>query len=114
MVSSEEAALIFRKWEEEYVPLLFRGYSSLYMQSILCGLESANDGVIRLRMQGLGYIDIRLSQFTFEYFDPAAQRTAPDEEESQNPMDSLTTGAGIVATTPAGDSFILLEILFTE
>lgn len=114
MVSCDDAALIFRKWEEENTPLLFRSRSPLYTHSMLCGLESAKDGAIRLRLQGLGYIDIHIpSEFTFEYFDPAAQRDKPEGGVAQKLVDSLSTGAGIAATNPAGETFMFLEILFT-
>ena len=113
MVSYEEASLIFGKWSDENTPLLFRSHSPLYTHSMLCGLDSAKDGAIRLRLQGLGYIDVRVSaEFTFEYFDPAAQRDIPGGDLPGNPADSLATGAGIVATNPSGETFLLLEILF--
>lgn len=113
MVSTDEATLIFSKWAEENIPLLFRAHSSHYKHSILCGLDAVENGVIRLRMQGLGHIEVLIKDFTFEYFDPATQRSDPDEEATEKPLDSLATGAGIIATAPSGDSFLLLEILFT-
>ena len=114
MVSYDEASLIFSKWSEENTPLLFRSQSPLYTHSILCGLDSAKYGTIRLNVQGIGYIDVTVSpKFTFEYFDPAAHRDTPGDAVPPNPADSLTTGAGIVATSPSGETFLLLEILFT-
>jgi hypothetical protein len=114
VVSYEEASLIFNKWSEENTPLLFRSHSLRFTHSILCGLDSAKDGAIRLRLQDLGHIEIRISsEFTFEYFDPAAHRHTPGDAVPANPADSLATGAGIVATIPSGESFMLLEILFT-
>jgi hypothetical protein len=114
VVSYDEASLIFRKWEEENTPLLFRSRSPLYTHTMLAGLESAKDGTLRLRLQGLGYIDVHISaEFTFEYFDPATQRDLPGDGELQSVADSLATGAGILATKPSGESFLLLEILFT-
>ncbi len=113
MVSNEEAFLIFRKWAEELIPLLFRSHSPLYTHSILCGMDSVKEDAIRLRMQGLGHVDVRLAPYTFEYFDPAAHRTPPGEPEPDHSMDSLTIGAGIIATTPTGESFLLVEIHFT-
>lgn len=113
MVSYDEASLIFSKWSEENTPLLFRSHSPLYTHSILCGLDSLKDGTIRLLLQGLGHIDIRVSdKFTFEYFDPAAHRDTPGDAVPGNPTDSLATGAGILATSPSGETFLLLEILF--
>jgi hypothetical protein len=114
VVSSYEASLILSKWSEENTPLLFRSHSPLYTHSILCGLDSAKNGAIRLRLQGLGYIDVSVSaEFTFEYFDPAAHRDSPGDAAPPNPADSLKTGAGIVATSQSGETFMLLEILFT-
>ena len=114
MVSYDEASLIFSKWSEENTPLLFRSHSPLYTHSILCGLDSLKDGTIRLLLQGLGHIDVRVSdKFTFEYFDPAAHRDTPGDAVPGNPTDSLATGAGILATSPSGETFLLLEILFT-
>ncbi len=114
MVSSDEAALIFRKWADENTPLLFRSHSPLYAHSMLCGLESAKEGAIRLRLQGLGHIDIHISsEFTFEYFDPAAQRDILGDGVAQSSLDSLATGAGMIASNAAGESFMFLEILFT-
>jgi hypothetical protein len=114
VVSYEEASLIFNKWSDENTPLLFRSRSPLYTHSMLCGLDSAKDGAIRLRLQGLGHIDVRVSaEFTFEYSDPATHRDTPGDGVPANPADSLSTGAGIVATIPTGETFMLLEILFT-
>jgi hypothetical protein len=114
VVSYEEASLIFSKWSGENTPLLFRSHSPRYTHSMLCGLDSAKDGAVRLRLQGLGHIDVRVSaEFTFEYFDPAAHRDTVGDGVPANPADSLSTGAGIVATNPAGETFLLLEILFT-
>jgi hypothetical protein len=114
VVSYGEAFLIFSKWSDENTPLLFRSHSPLFTYSMLCGLDSAKNGAIRLRVQGLGYIDVRLSaEFTFEYFDPATHRDTPGEGGPPNPADSLTIDAGIVATSPSGETFLLLEILFT-
>lgn len=114
MISCEEASLIFNKWSDENTPLLFRSHSPRYTHSMLCGLDSVKDGAFRLLLQDLGYIEVRISdEFTFEYFDPAAHRDPPGEGVTPNPADSLATGAGIVATHPSGESFLLLEILFT-
>jgi hypothetical protein len=114
VVSYEEASLIFRKWSDENTPLLFRSHSPLFTYSMLCGLDSAKNGAIRLRVQGLGYIEVRVSaELTFEYFDPATHRDTTGDRVPADPPDSLTTGAGIVATSPSGETFLLLEILFT-
>ena len=114
MVSYQEASLIFSKWSDENTPLLFRSHSPRYSHSILCGLDSVKDGAIRLRLQGLGHIEVRLSaEFTFEYFDPATHRDTSGDAAPDHPPDSVATGAGIVATIPSGESFMLLEILFT-
>lgn len=114
MISYEEASLIFSKWSDENSPLILRSHSPLYTHSMLCGLDSLKDGAIRLRLQGLGYIDIHISSdFKFEYFDPAAHRDTPGDDLPDKPTDTLATGAGIVATSPSGETFLLLEILFT-
>lgn len=112
MVSTDEAVLIFRKWADEYTPVLFRSHSLRFTHSILCGLESASDGAIKLRLQDLGYIQLRIADFDFEYFDPESPGHKSSEPAAEQPSEPTSTGAGIIATHPSGDSFLLLEILF--
>jgi hypothetical protein len=113
VVSYDEACLIFSKWEEEKLPLLFRSHSPQYTHYMLCGMDSAKDGVLRLRLSDLGYIDVRISaEFAFEYFDPTTERDTTGEALPKDPADPPVGGAGIAATNPAGEIFILLEIIF--
>lgn len=112
MVSCDDALLIFRKWVGENTPLLFRAQSPLYTHSVLGALEFAVSGVVRFRLQSLSYIDIHISSaLTFEYFDPATQRSAPSNSIARSLVASLATGAGLIATNPGGETFVFLEVL---
>lgn len=112
-ITYDDAALMFAKWKCEKTPLLFRQNSSLHKVAMLGALESADTNTVRFHVQYFGYIDVHLSpDITFEYFDPAAQRDMPsDAVEVDNSPHVPATGAGMIASTSTGDSFIFLEIL---
>jgi hypothetical protein len=73
-------------------------------------LEFADRDTIRFRIEGSGHIDVLISPFCmFEYFDPAAQGAMPRAVvELRKLPEPPATGADMVATTPAGESFIFL------
>lgn len=113
LISCDDATLVFGKWKSEETPLLFREKSSLHKFAILGTLESVDRDIIRFRIERCGYIDIRLSpDIAFEYFDPATQRDMPiNAIEAENLPEPPATGAGLIATTLAGEIFTFLEIL---
>ena len=112
VVSCEEALLVFRKWKSQETLLLFRG-SSMHKFALLGTLESAESEEDRFRIQDFGYIEMHVSaDVTFEYFDPATVRDTPsDVREKLAMLEPVATGAGILATNPASESFMFLEIL---
>lgn len=113
VVSCEEALLVFRKWKSEETLLLFRAKSSTHKFALLGTLESAESEGVRFRIQDFGYIEMHVSaDVTFEYFDPATVRDTPsDVREKLAMLEPVATGAGILATNPASESFMFLEIL---
>lgn len=113
LITCDDATLLFAKWKEDKTPLLFRENSSLHKVAMLGAIESADTYSVRFHVQYFGYIDVQLSpDITFEYFDPASQRNTPNDTAGMGDSPDLpATGAGVMASTSTGDTFLFLEIL---
>jgi hypothetical protein len=112
-IPCDDALMVFKKWACENTPLLFCGDSAFNTIAMLGMIESVENEVVKFRIQGFGYIDFHFSrEVTFQYFDPAAHSSRlSDVVEAGNLPESTATGAGIVGVAPAGEMFMVLEIL---
>lgn len=113
MIASDDAFLLFRKWANESTPMRFDGQSSLYSFSLTGTLESAENEVVRFRVNDLGYIEIHLPSNTgFGYFDPDPMHVDPADRIGEGYKgEPVITGSGMYAIKQTGEEFLFIEIM---
>lgn len=112
VIAWDEAFLVFGKWVEDGTRLRVDSTTPSCRFSCVGFLESVDSGLLTLRLDDLGFIEIHLPVGSvFEYGDPDSMRIEiADRIGEGHTGDPVLYGASLAAARETGESFLFVEV----